>query len=472
MTGKAAELVKSLDFGDVSFDSLGAKPKIEIRGKITRNLVEEISRLKKEPGWVRRLRLRSLELFEKLPFPRWLVGVNMLDLDELAHYVMPSAERASSWEELPEEIKKVYDRLGLPEAEARFLSGLAAQFESENVYLAFKEFLEEQGVILMDMGEAVQKYPDLVKKYFMRIFPPSDHKFAALHGALWSGGVFLYVPPGLKIEAPIEAFFFIASELESQFEHTLIVADKGSFVHFIEGCAAPLFKRYSFHNGMVEIYAHKGAHVKFTTIQNWSKDLINFNNKRAILEKNAKIEWVEGSLGSRVSYVYPSVVLNGENSSASIINVTLAKGPVWKDGGAKVFHLAPYTRSEVVSKSISAEGGVSVYRGLVKVARGAAGSVSSVQCDSLILDAESRAYTYPHKEVENAHSQVLHEASTGRLSEEVLFYLQSRGFSRAEAKRLVVLGFLGDLMGNLPFEYAIVVRRVIELEFENEGGVG
>ncbi|UNQ73666.1 Fe-S cluster assembly protein SufB [Infirmifilum sp. NZ] len=457
---------------DYTVSSIMHKPRLELRGRISRSLVEELSRSKKEPEWMLRLRLRSLELFEKLPMPNWLVGVEELDLEELAHYVQPDVERARSWEELPEEIRRVYERLGLPEIEAKVLSGLAAQFESETVYLAFKKYLERSGVVLMDMSEALVKYPDLVKRYFMRVFPPSDHKFAALHGALWSGGVFLYVPPRVRIEAPIEAFFFVASELEGQFEHTLIVADEGSFVHFIEGCAAPLFKKYSFHDGMVEIYAHRGSHVKFTTVQNWSKNLINFNNKRAILEENATIEWAEGSLGSKVSYVYPAAVLKGEGARASIANITLAKGPTWKDGGAKVFHLAPNTSSEVVSKSISAQGGVAVYRGLVRVARGASGSKASVKCDSLILDESSRAYTYPKNEVEEESVTVVHEATTGRLSEDALFYAQSRGLSEGEARRMLVLGYVGDLLGRLPFEYQVVFRRVLELEFEELGGYG
>lgn len=463
------EELASLDY---TLSSVTYKPRLEIRGRISRSTVEELSKSKGEPEWMLKLRLRSLELFEKLPTPNWLVGVEELDLEELAHYVKPDVERVRSWDELPEEIRGVYERLGLPEIEAKVLSGLAAQFESENVYLAFKKYLEELGVVLMDMGEAVVRYPDLVKRYFMRVFPPGEHKFAALHGALWSGGVFLYVPPGVRIEAPIEAFFFIASELESQFEHTLIVADEGSFVHFIEGCAAPLFKRYSFHDGMVEVYAHRNAHVKFTTVQNWSKNLINFNNKRAVLESGATVEWAEGSLGSKVSYVYPSAVLKGEGARASIASITLAKGPVWKDGGAKVFHLAPGTSSEVVSKSISSQGGVAVYRGLVRVARGARGSTASVKCDSLILDPESKAYTYPKNEVEERSATVVHEATTGRLSEDALFYLQSRGLSEAEARRMLVLGYVGDLLGKLPFEYQVVFRRVLELEFEEVGGYG
>jgi Fe-S cluster assembly protein SufB len=464
------ELLESLTLTDISLDSLKVRPKLSLRGRISRSLVEELSRAKKEPPWMLKLRLRSLELFEKLPTPNWLVGVEELDLEELTHYIQLGYERASSWDELPEDIRKVYERLGLPEIEKRALAGLSAQLESENIYLAFKKFLEEKGVILMDMSEAVAKYPDLVQKYFMRVFPPSDHKFAALHGALWSGGVFLYVPPNVRVEAPIEAFFFIASELESQMEHTIIVADEGSFVHFIEGCSAPLFKRYSFHNGMVEIYAHRNSHVKFTTVQNWSKNLVNFNNKRALVEEGAVVEWAEGSIGSKISYVYPSAILKGRNARVSIANITVAKGPVWKDGGAKVYHLAPNTQSEVISKSISSNGGVSVYRGLIKVARGAKNSTASVKCDSLIMDKESKAFTYPKNEVEEEEAYVVHEATTGRISEDILYYLETRGFKEQEARRLIVLGYVGDILGKLPFEYKMVFRKVLELEFEEIGG--
>jgi Fe-S cluster assembly protein SufB len=463
-------LLEGLTLDQVSLDSVGLRARVTLSGRISRSLVEELSRAKKEPEWMLRLRLRSLELFEKLPMPNWLVGIEELNLEELAHYIQPDVQRASSWEELPEEVRRAYERLGLPEIERKALLGLAAQLESENVYLAFRKFLEEQGVILMDMSEAVARYPDLVRRYFMRVFPPSDHKFAALHGALWSGGVFLYVPPGVRVEAPIEAFFLIASELESQMEHTIVVAGEGSYVHFIEGCSAPLFKRYSFHNGMVEIYAHRNSHVKFTTIQNWSRNIVNFNNKRALVEEGATVEWVEGSIGSKISYVYPSAILKGEGARVSIANVTIARGATWKDSGAKVYHLAPNTASEVVSKSISAGGGVAVYRGLVRVARGARGSRAAVKCDSLILDKASKALTYPRNEVEEEDATVVHEATTGRLSEEVLFYLRSRGLEEREARRLVVLGYVGDVLGRLPYEYRLVLSKVLELEFEDIGG--
>ncbi len=448
------------------------KTTVELRGRISRSLVEEISRIKKEPDWMRRLRLRSLELFEKLPMPNWLRGIEELDLEELTHYVKPEAGIAERWEDVPEEIRKYYERLGIPELEQRFLSGLSAQFESETVYSSVKKKLSEMGVIMLPMEEAVKRYPDLVKKYFLRVFPASDHKFAALHAALWSGGVFVYVPPGVRVEEPLEAFFLIGRAMEGQFEHTLIVADEGSFIHFIEGCAAPMYKGYSFHDGMVELYAHKGATIKFTTLQNWSKNVINFNNKRGIAEEGARIDWIEGSIGSRITYVYPSTILRGRGASTRSMVVSVVKGPYLKDTGSKVIHVAPDTRSRIINKSISVDGGINIYRGLVKVLRGARNAHAHVECDSLILDSKSMAFTYPHNQVDEPTATVTHEATTGRLGEEQLFYMMSRGLSEDEAKSLIVLGFLDEIMAELPFEFANVLNRVIQLEFKKLGGLG
>jgi len=445
---------------------------VEIRGRIERSLVEEISRMKKEPEWMRRLRLRALELFEKMPMPRWLYGVEEIDLEEIAYYVKPRAELVDKWEELPDWIREAYQRLGLPEAEAKFLSGFTAVYDSEAVLAKAKEDLKRRGVVLLPMEEAVRRYPDLVKQYFGRVFSMADHKFAALHYALWSGGAFLYVPPGVKILQPIEAFFFIGSELEGQFEHTLVVTGENSYVHFIEGCAAPVMRSYSFHDGMVELYAHRGSRLHFSTIQNWSRNIVNFNNKRAIAEEGAHVEWLEGSIGSRLTFTYPATILRGRGASTRNISVTLANGPVVKDVGGKAIHAAPETRSIIVSKSISAGGGLATYRGLVRVQRGARGSVSHVQCDSLVLDEKSRAYTYPRNEVEEPESEVGHEASVGRLSEDQLFYLASRGLREGEAKALIVLGFIQEVLRDLPLEVASVLAKVVELEFSELGGVG
>lgn len=445
---------------------------IEIRGRIERSLVEEISRIKKEPDWMRRLRLRALEMFYKLPMPRWVRGIEEIDLEELAAYVKPKAEKVESWDELPDWIKEYYAKLGLPEAEAKALSGLTAVFDSEAVLNKAKEELRKKGVILLPLEEAVQRYPDLVKQYFGRVFPVADHKFAALHYALWSGGAFVYVPPRVKVRQPIEAFFFVGSDLEGQFEHSLIVADENSYLEFIEGCAAPVLKKFSFHDGMVELYAHRGSRVYFYTVQNWSRNIINFNNKRAIAEEGAYVEWLEGSIGSRMTYTYPSTILRGRGASTRNVSVAIANGPYIKDTGGKAIHAAPETRSVIVSKSISSNGGLAVYRGLVRVNRGAYNSVSHVECDSLVLDEKSKSYTYPRNEIEEPTAEVTHEASVGRLGEDQLFYMTSRGLTEGEVKALIVLGFIQDILKSLPLEYLSVLTKVIELEFSEYGAVG
>lgn len=444
----------------------------EIRGKLTRDLVEEISKEKKEPEWMLRLRLNALEAYNKLPSPNWVRGVEDLDVDSLVHYIKPEVTGARSWEEIPEGIKEYYQKLGLPEVERKALAGLSLQFESETVYYNYKKLLEEKGVVMLPMEEAVRRYPDIVREYFTRVFPYSEHKYAALHAALWSGGVFVYVPKGVKIHQPIEAFFLIGSAMEGQFEHTLIIADEGSYIHFIEGCAAPIYKGYSFHDGMVELYAHKGSHIKFTTVQNWSSNVINFNNKRGIAEENAVIDWFEGSIGSKVTYVYPSTILKGDGSRTTIYTVTISLGDRIKDTGSKVFMLGKGTSAKIVNKSIVGDGGVNIYRGLIRVNKGAKGAKASSTCENLILDSKSKAYTYPHNQVLEETSIVNHEAKTGRIGEEQLLYLASRGLTESEAKSLIVLGFLEEALLDLPFEYANVLNRVIQIEFERYGGVG
>ncbi|MFN3803998.1 MAG: Fe-S cluster assembly protein SufB [Pyrobaculum sp.] len=444
---------------------------IELRGKITRDMVEEISRVKGEPDWMRRLRLRMLELFEKLPTPKWVRAVREVDLEALVHYAKPQAEAASSWDQVPKEIREYYEKLGLPEIEAKALLGLGAQFDSEIIYFNLKRKLQEKGVIMLPMEEAVKRHPDLVQRYFMKVFPP-EHKFAALHGALWSGGVFIYVPPGVRIEQPLETFFFIGQSMESQMEHSIVVADRGAYVHWIEGCSAPRLLKYSFHNGMVEGYAHEGATLKITTVQNWSRNVVNFNNKRAVAEARARVNWVEGSIGSKTTYTFPSTVLRGGGASTEIVGITAAKGALWKENGAKVWHLAPNTSSRVVNKSISAEGGVAVYRGVVHIQRGAKHARSHVQCDSLVLDRESATLTIPHDQVFEETAVVTHEATASTISEEKLAYLRARGFPEESAKAAVVLGFVDDVLKDLPFEYAVVLRRVIELEFGKLSKVG
>lgn len=439
-----------------------------VESGLSRSTIEEISRIKKEPEWMLKLRLKGLELFEKLPTPNWLPDVlSSLDISALELYVKPGVDKAQSWEELPPEIRKYYDELGIPESEKKFLGGLVAVLESEPIYSNVKVELMKKGVVMLPIDEAVNKYPDLMKEYFMKIFPASDHKFAALHGALWSGGVFVYVPKNVKITTPVEGFFVIGSELEGQFEHTLLIADEGSYIHFIEGCTAPQLKKYSFHDGMVELYAKKNAYIKFTTIQNWSKNVINFNNKRAWADENSTVEWVEGSLGSKYSFVYPSTILRGKNASSTSLVVTMTSGEgEWKDSGSKMIHAAPYTKSKVVNKNIGFNGGVNVYRGLIKVNKGAVGSKAFVKCDSLMLDDKTKAYTYPHNQVLEEDADVGHEAHTFRMNEDQLFYLMTRGIDEKEATSMLVLGFIDEIMKELPFEYATMLNKVIKLELD------
>lgn len=472
MTTKLEDILKAGSLEEILGTALPYPKEIELKGKITKDVIDELSKIKNEPEWMLRHRLKSLELFEKLPMPRWIVGIEELDLENLVLYSKPEVGEVRGWDDLPESIRRIYERLSIPEIEKKFLSGLTAVFDSESVYSNLKREFEEKGIIMLPMEEAVRKYPDLVKKYFGKIFPAGEHKFSALHHALWSGGVFVYVPKNVKITFPIEAFFVIGSAMEGQFEHTLLVADENSYIHFIEGCSAPMYKGFSFHDGMVEIYAHKNAMVKFTTIQNWSRNVINFNNKRAIVEENAYVEWIEGSIGSRITYTYPSSVLKGEGARTTQYVVSLSNGPYLKDTGAKTFHLAPNTSSKIVSKSISANGGINIYRGLVRVIKGAKNSTSTVSCDSLILDEKSKAYTYPHNQSDEPSANLIHEATTGKLSQDKLFYLSNRGIREEEAKSLIVLGFISEILEGLPFEYVEVLKRVIELEFSEVGGVG
>ncbi|MCO6040705.1 Fe-S cluster assembly protein SufB [Thermococcus alcaliphilus] len=470
---KLEEILKAGSLEEILGTAVPYPKEIELKGKISRDTVEELSRIKKEPEWMLRHRLRALELFERLPMPKWVVGIEELDLDNLILYTKPELQKeVRDWDDLPENIRKTFEKLNIPEIEKKFLSGLTAVFDSESVYSQLKDEFEKKGIIMVPMEEAVKKYPDLVKKYFGRVFPPGEHKFSALHHALWSGGAFVYIPKGVRVPFPIEAFFVIGSALEGQFEHTLLIADEGSYVHFIEGCSAPMYKGFSFHDGMVEIYAHKGATVKFTTIQNWSRNVINFNNKRAIIEENAYVEWIEGSIGSRITYTYPSSVLKGDNARTAQYVVSLSNGPFLKDTGAKSFHVGKNTSSKIISKSISANGGINIYRGLVRIAKGAKNSTATVSCDSLILDEESRAYTYPHNQNDEPSASIIHEATTGKLSEDKLFYLNARGIKEEEAKSLIVLGFISEILEGLPFEYVEVLKKVIELEFSEVGGVG
>jgi Fe-S cluster assembly protein SufB len=459
---------------DVSGMLGAAKPitwDVTIKGRITRDVVEELSRLKGEPDWMRRLRLRALEMFEKQPWPNWLPLEGTIDLESLVLYAKPRVERARSMDELPRELREYYEALRVPELEAKVLSGVIGQVDSEVVYESVKKELERVGVIAMSMDEAVKKYPDLVKQYFAKVFPP-EYKFASLNIALWSGGVFVYVPPNTHVRMPLELVILISSAGVGQFEHSLIVVGENSSAEFIVACAAPVFTGLSLHDGMTEVYVHRNARVRLVDLKNWSRGVIYFGNNRAIIEEGASVDWLSGSLGGKVTIVYPMSVLRGVGSRTTITSVALANGPTWKEEGAKVFHTAPHTYSKVVSKGVSLNGGTSVYRGLVYVREGARYAKSSVSCESLVLDEKSKAYTIPHEQVFEETAIVTHEAYTGRLSEDKLFYLRSRGLSEEEARSLIVLGYFHDVMVNLPVEYVSIFNRAIELELSKLGGVG
>jgi len=470
MSGAKLDIAK----GDVSSILGAAKPipwEVAVRGKITRDMVEELSRVRGEPDWMRRLRLRALEAFERQPWPNWLPIEGSIDLESLVLYAKPTVERARSWDELPRELREYYEALRIPELEAKVLSGVIGQVDSGVTYESVKKDLERAGVIAMSMDEAVKRYPDLVRQYFAKVFPP-EYKFASLNIALWGGGVFVYVPPNTHVKLPLELVILISSAGVGQFEHSLIVVGENSSVEFIVACAAPVFTGVSLHDGMTEAYIHRGARVRLVDLKNWSRGVIYFGNNRAIIEEGASVDWLSGSLGGKVTIVYPMSVLRGVGSRATVTSVALANGPTWKEEGAKVFHTAPHTYSKVVSKGVSLNGGTSVYRGLVYVRDGARYAKSSVSCESLVLDERSRAYTIPHEQVFEVTATVTHEAYTGRLGEDKLFYLRSRGLSEEEARSLVVLGYFHDVMVNLPVEYASVFNRAIELELSRLGGVG
>jgi len=460
--------------GDVA-DMLGPAKRIEwsvtIRGRVGKDVVEELSRIRNEPDWMRRLRLRALEMFERQPWPNWLPLEGNIDLESLVLYAKPSVERVRSWDELPRELREYYETLQVPEIESKLLAGVIGQVDSGVVYENTKKSLEEAGVIAMSMDEAVKRYPDLVKRYFAKVFPP-EYKFASLNIALWSGGVFVYVPPNTHVKLPVELVVLISSANVGQFEHSLIVVDENAQVELIVACAAPIFSGLSLHDGITEVYVHKGARVKLVDLKNWSRGVVYFGNNRAIAEGNTNVEWLSGSLGGKVTMVYPMTVLKGANSKTTVTSVALANGPTWKEEGAKVFHDAPHTSSKVVSKGISLNGGTTVYRGLVYVRRGARFARSHVACDSLVLDGDSKAYTIPHEQVFEETAVVTHEAYTGRISEDKINYLRTRGLTEEEAKSLIVLGYFNDVMVNLPMEYVSIFNRAIELELTRLSKVG
>jgi len=446
-----------------------SKAIFKARRGLDATIVQQISEMKKEPAWMRDFRLKSLEIFNSKPMPHWGgdIGINFQDI---FYYLKPADHQGKTWDDVPEEIKKTFDRLGIPEAEKKFLAGVKAQFESEVVYGSLQEELSRQGVIFTDTDTAVREYPDLVRDYFATIIPPADNKFAALNSAVWSGGSFIYVPKGVKIEFPLQAYFRINAENMGQFERTLIIVDEGAEVHYVEGCTAPMYSTESLHSAVVEIVVKKHARCRYTTIQNWANNIYNLVTKRAMAYEGALMEWIDGNLGSRLTMKYPAVYMMEPGARGEVLSIAFASAGQHQDAGAKMVHCAPNTSSRIISKSISKNGGRASYRGLVKMEHGARKSKSSVVCDALILDPKSRSDTYPYIEIEEQDVTVGHEASVSRIGEEQLFYLKSRGLSEAEASTMIVNGFIEPLVKELPMEYAVEMNRLIELQME--GSVG
>ena len=440
------------------------------RKGIDREVVTQISQMKNEPQWMLDFRLRSLELFEKKPMPTWGGDLSKIDFDNIFYYVKASTGNESSWDDVPEDIKYTFDRLGIPEAEQKFLAGAGAQFESEVVYHSIRKDLEEKGVIFTDTDSALRDYPELFREYFGTIIPPTDNKFAALNSAVWSGGSFIYVPKGVHVEMPLQAYFRINTKNMGQFERTLIIVDEGASVHYVEGCTAPSYSSDSLHSAVVEIIVKKGARARYTTIQNWSSNVYNLVTKRAMAYEDATMEWVDANLGSKLTMKYPSIYLMGERAHGEVLSVAFAGKGQHQDAGGKVVHGAPHTSSQIISKSISMHGGRASYRGLLKVYEGAYDSKSNVVCDALIMDEDSRTDTYPSIEIDEQDVTVGHEASVSKVGEDMLFYLMSRGISEHAANAMVVSGFIEPIAKELPAEYSIELYRLVQLQME--GSVG
>ncbi|MGD9940664.1 MAG: Fe-S cluster assembly protein SufB [Clostridia bacterium] len=432
--------------------------------------VRAISKAKDEPDWMLRFRLRSLELFRYLPMPTWGADLSGLDFESMCYYSKSSEGPSKTWEDVPEQIKRTYDRLGVPEAEKKWLAGVGAQYDSEMVYHNIRVDLEKQGVLFSDVESAVRNHPDIVKRYFGTIVPPDDNKFAALNSAVWSGGSFVYVPKGVKVDIPLQAYFRVNSKGFGQFERTLIIADEGSFVHYIEGCTAPVFTQDSLHSAVVEIIALKGARIRYSTVQNWSSNMYNLVTKRAFAYEDAVMEWVDGNIGSKATMKYPAIFLMGERARGEVLSIAFAGKGQEQDTGAKIFHFASNTSSVVTSKSISKDGGTASYRGLVKMEAGLENIRSKVECDALILDPASRSNTYPVMDIRSEDARMEHEAKVSKISEDQLFYLMSRGLTEDESAAMLVNGFIDPLVKALPMEYAVELNRLIELEME--GSVG
>ncbi|MDP3780935.1 MAG: Fe-S cluster assembly protein SufB [Nitrosopumilaceae archaeon] len=437
---------------------------------LSRDTVESISKMKNEPKWMLDFRLRSYDIFMKKPMPNWGGDLSKIDFQNIYYYTKASEKTEKNWDDVPEDIKKTFDKLGIPEAEKKFLAGVGAQYESEVVYHNLRDDLAKQGVLFLDTDTALKEQPEIFKKYFGKIIPPEDNKFAALNSAVWSGGSFIYVPPGVKIDMPLQAYFRINAENIGQFERTLIVVDEGAECHYIEGCTAPVYSSESLHSAVVELVAHKDAKLRYTTIQNWSNDVYNLVTKRAYAYEGARVEWIDGNIGSRLTMKYPGVYLLGERAHGETLSVAFAGKNQHQDTGAKMVHLAPNTTSKITSKSVSRLNGRSTYRGLLHVAKGATNVKASVRCDALLLDDTSKTDTYPYMEINQEDATITHEATVGKIGDEQIFYLMSRGFTEEEALTLIVNGFMEPFTKELPMEYAVELNRLIKLEMD--GSVG
>lgn len=437
---------------------------------LSRKVVEEISEYKKEPEWMLKLRLKGLEYFLRKPTPTWGPDLSTIDYDDIHYYIKPTDKVTSDWNAVPAEIRETYDKLGIPEAEKKFLAGVGAQYESEVVYHSLQEQWSKQGVVFLDTDSALREYPDLFKEYFSKLVPAGDNKLASLNTAVWSGGSFIYVPKGVKVTIPLQAYFRINAKNMGQFERTLIICDEGSFVNYVEGCTAPVYSSDSLHSAVVEIYVKKHARCRYTTIQNWSKNVYNLVTKRTICEEDATMEWVDCNLGSKITMKYPSVYMVGRHARADVLSVAYAGSGMHTEAGAKVIHRAPETTSVILSKSISRGGGRTSYRGLVEVAENAPNCKSTVSCDALLLDDHSRSDTYPYMNIKNDKVELGHEATVSKIGDEQLFYLMTRGISQAEAMTLIVRGFIEPVVKELPMEYALEMNRLIQLQME--GSVG
>jgi len=445
--------------------------KIKFNKGLSKEIIKKISKIKNEPKWMLDFRLKSYESFKKRKLPDWgICSLKEIDFKNITYFAAFGTDEKTSWKDVPKSVKKTFDRIGVPKAERDFLAGVGAQYDSEVIYHKTKKEFEDKGVVFLSMEEGLRKYPHLVKKYFGKIIPFNDNKFASLNSAVWSGGSFVYVPEGVRVDTPLQAYFRINSANMGQFERTLIIADKNSKIHYIEGCTAPRFSTQSLHSAVVEVVALEGANVRYTTIQNWANNIYNLVTKRAFAYKNSTVEWIDGNLGSKLTMKYPAIYLKGENARGEVLSIAIASKDQKQDAGAKIIHQANNTTGVIVSKSISKDGGESAYRGLVKIDKNLKNIKSNVRCDAILIDSKSKTDTYPVIVVNEPTAEVSHEATVGKIGEEQLFYLMSRGIEESKAITLIILGFISEFSKQIPLEYAVELNRLIEMEFENSVG--